>query len=87
MGARGSHSPRDCSHRSLSSLPPSGFGNGFITRLPKRIVLIRHGESVGNFDEAAYSHTPDWTIPLTEEGIKQSKELGVTLKGIVGNGR
>jgi broad specificity phosphatase PhoE len=60
--------------------------HGFVNRLPKRILLIRHGESLGNFDESAYTHTPDWTIPLTPEGINQSRELGKKLRGIVGKG-
>jgi hypothetical protein len=60
--------------------------HGFVNRLPKRILLIRHGESLGNYDETAYTHTPDWTIPLTPEGVNQSKELGRKLRDIVGNG-
>lgn len=60
--------------------------NGFVTRLPKRLILIRHGESVGNKNEATYSHTPDWMIPLTSEGIKQSKNLGKELSSVIGNG-
>lgn len=63
------------------------FSNhGFVNRLPKRILLIRHGESLGNFDETTYTHMPDWTIPLTTEGIRQSKELGKKLRTIVGDG-
>mmetsp|Transcript_7408 Transcript_7408/g.11011 ORF Transcript_7408/g.11011 Transcript_7408/m.11011 type:complete len:279 (+) Transcript_7408:105-941(+) len=59
--------------------------NGTVNRLPKRIILVRHGESLGNFDEEAYSHTPDWKIPLTEKGIEQSRALGVTLKERIGD--
>ena len=29
---------------------------------PKRFILIRHGESDGNVDEAAYVNTPDWKV-------------------------
>jgi hypothetical protein len=29
---------------------------------PKRIVLIRHGQSVGNIDASAYASTPDWKV-------------------------
>lgn len=34
-------------------------------QLPKRIILLRHGESLGNVDDTAYSTIPDWKIPLT----------------------
>lgn len=77
MGNRSSRSP--IKERHFSS-------NGFVTRLPKRLILVRHGESLGNCNEAAYSHTPDWMIPLTEEGINQSKQLGKDLREIVGDG-
>lgn len=60
--------------------------NGFVTRLPKRLLLIRHGESLGNCNESAYTTTPDWMIPLTEDGINQSKQLGKDLREIVGDG-
>ncbi|KAG7340190.1 histidine phosphatase superfamily protein [Nitzschia inconspicua] len=40
--------------------------------LPKRIILMRHGESLGNLDENAYSSIPDWKIPLTRRGERQA---------------
>ena len=33
--------------------------------LPKRIILLRHGESLGNIDDTAYATIPDWKIPMT----------------------
>lgn len=38
------------------------------SRFPKNIILVRHGESLGNVDEQAYVTTADWRIPLTEKG-------------------
>lgn len=55
-------------------------------RLPKRIILVRHGESVGNVNEEAYATTPDWAIPLTENGKNQARHLGSQLEEIIGNG-
>lgn len=52
---------------------------------PSRIVLIRHGESLGNVDESAYVTTPDWKIPLTEKGKEQARIAGGKLKSLVGN--
>ena len=36
-------------------------------KFPKRIILVRHGESLGNVDESAYCSISDWKIPLTEQ--------------------
>jgi broad specificity phosphatase PhoE len=47
--------------------------------LPKRIILVRHGESLGNEDESAYSKIPDWKIGLTNRGEQQSKQAGQDL--------
>jgi hypothetical protein len=41
-----------------------------------RIILIRHGESLGNIDERAYATTADWRIPLTERGREQARAAG-----------
>ena len=48
--------------------------------LPKRIILVRHGESLGNEDERAYSNIPDWKIGLTNRGEQQSKQAGQDLQ-------
>eukprot|EP00924_Labyrinthula_sp_SR-Ha-C_P000350 maker-scaffold_25-snap-gene-4.1-mRNA-1 protein AED:0.24 eAED:0.24 QI:67/1/1/1/1/1/2/776/266 len=45
----------------------------------KRIILCRHGESVGNIDPTAYSRLPDNKQPLTEWGRSQSLRAGRTL--------
>ena len=39
--------------------------------LPKRIILVRHGESMGNVDETIYSRVPDPQIRLTDRGREQ----------------
>jgi broad specificity phosphatase PhoE len=44
--------------------------------LPKRLLLIRHGQSIGNIDETEFTRTPDWRIPLTERGEQQASECG-----------
>jgi len=55
-------------------------------RLPKRIILIRHGESLGNVDHTTYKHIPDWKIPLTRKGIIQAENAGILIKSLIGNG-
>ena len=51
--------------------------------LPKRIILVRHGESQGNLDTAAYTTTPDHKIPLTPQGIDQARVAGAHIRRLV----
>lgn len=52
--------------------------------LPRRIILMRHGESQGNLDTAAYTTTPDHGIHLTEQGLEQARDAGVRLRRAIG---
>lgn len=52
--------------------------------LPKRIILIRHGQSIGNVTEKIYEHTPDNKVGLSEVGIEQALKAGQELKKIIG---
>ncbi|KAL0464196.1 UNVERIFIED_CONTAM: Phosphoglycerate mutase-like protein AT74H [Sesamum latifolium] len=54
--------------------------------LPKRIILVRHGESAGNIDGTAYTTTPDNKIPLTPQGIDQAKRAGSRICHVVSDG-
>jgi len=57
------------------------YSYGSMTRrLPKRIVLVRHGESEGNVDESAYTRTPDSQVPLTARGHDQAESTGRRLR-------
>jgi broad specificity phosphatase PhoE len=51
---------------------------------PKRIILVRHGQSEANLDHKIYTHTPDNRISLTEKGKQQAKEASAFLKEIIG---
>ncbi len=51
---------------------------------PKRIILIRHGESEANVDQYLFSSKPDYTIELTDKGRAQAVETGKKLREIVG---
>jgi broad specificity phosphatase PhoE len=48
--------------------------------LPKRLTLVRHGQSAGNVIEDLYSKMPDNAVPLTDLGWKQAKLAGETLR-------
>ncbi|XP_043710515.1 phosphoglycerate mutase-like protein AT74 [Telopea speciosissima] len=51
--------------------------------LPKRIILVRHGESQGNLDDTAYTTTPDNQIPLTSHGIDQARFAGQRIRHLL----
>jgi broad specificity phosphatase PhoE len=51
---------------------------------PKRIILIRHGESEGNVDKTVYQRKPDYALDLTRKGRDQAFNAGARLKDLVG---
>ena len=51
--------------------------------LPSTIILVRHGESVGNADSTQFRSMPDNLLPLTEHGIDQAKEAGRRVESIL----
>ena len=51
---------------------------------PKRIILVRHGESEGNADKSLHGEKPDYALDLTEAGISQAKNAGEEIKEIIG---
>lgn len=46
---------------------------------PRRIFLVRHGESEGNVDRSIYARVPDWKVELTTRGREQAREAGKRL--------
>ena len=55
-----------------------------VVNLPKRMILVRHAESVANVDPSEYCRTPDWRIPLTEKGHEQAQAASRRLQDLVG---
>jgi broad specificity phosphatase PhoE len=51
---------------------------------PKRIILIRHGNSEGNADRERYATTPDHALNLTTEGEQQALQGGQEIKQLIG---
>lgn len=41
-----------------------------------RIVLVRHGESLGNVDPSIHANTADHAVPLSKRGREQAREAG-----------
>ncbi|MFD3366925.1 histidine phosphatase family protein [Streptomyces albidoflavus] len=54
---------------------------------PRRIVLVRHGESVGNADDSVYERQPDHALPLTAAGRAQAVQAGERLRELFGRER
>lgn len=51
---------------------------------PRRIVLVRHGESTGNADDSVYEREPDHALGLTARGRQQAEETGERLRRLFG---
>ncbi|WP_019547286.1 histidine phosphatase family protein [Streptomyces sulphureus] len=51
---------------------------------PRRIVLLRHGESEGNNDDSVYERVPDHALALTERGQQQARDAGKRLREQIG---
>jgi hypothetical protein len=47
---------------------------------PQRVIILRHGESMGNVDFGTYVVVPDWRVPLTRHGQLQAKDAGARIK-------
>ena len=54
-------------------------------RRPKRIILVRHGNSEANNNYEILKHTPDNKVTLSKKGEEQAREAGKRLKKLLGN--
>jgi len=52
---------------------------------PKRIILVRHGESQANVEPQHYETTPDYAFNLTEQGREQAQQAGERIAEIIGD--
>lgn len=50
---------------------------------PKRIILVRHGESQGNIDDHIYEIVPDHALRMTERGRAQVIATGRRLRELI----
>lgn len=63
--------------------PQAGNYCDICSMKPKRIILIRHGESEGNTDRNIYGQKPDYALLLTSKGIEQATHAGLQLQQLV----
>lgn len=54
---------------------------------PRKIIVMRHAESIEDVDKTVYAHTPDLEITLSPRGEKQSVDVSNKLAGIIGRGK
>jgi broad specificity phosphatase PhoE len=52
---------------------------------PRRIILVRHGESEGNIDDTIYERVPDHRIGLTAKGFEQARHTGEKIRELLGD--
>ncbi len=50
---------------------------------PKRIIILRHGQSEANINKGLYANTPDHLMELTAKGKEQCIERGKSFKSIL----
>jgi broad specificity phosphatase PhoE len=53
---------------------------------PRRIILVRHGESEANVDASRHACVPNHKIRLSATGRAQALAAGAELRGVVGDG-
>ncbi|KAL6963407.1 hypothetical protein U1Q18_044447 [Sarracenia purpurea var. burkii] len=67
-------------------LDRGGAGGGLLLKpppRPRRIVLVRHGQSEGNVDESVYTRVADPKIGLTAKGIGEAEESGRRIREMI----
>lgn len=52
-----------------------------------KVILLRHGECLGNVDKSAYTRVPDHALPLTARGEEQAVAAGARIAELVGGTR
>lgn len=52
---------------------------------PRRIILVRHAESVANVDKRMYGRVPDSEITVTKRGYMQAQVAGKQIRKLIGN--
>nr|XP_043613539.1 phosphoglycerate mutase-like protein AT74H [Erigeron canadensis] len=52
---------------------------------PRRIILVRHGQSEGNVDEGVYTRVADPKIGITEKGKREAEECGIRIREMIEN--
>ncbi len=57
----------------------------FGRRRPRRVFIVRHGQSIGNVDRTIYRTVPDWKVELTDIGRAQARDAGAQITACIGD--
>lgn len=80
------HEPRESEPLPFDETDPAlAFAAAQRRLLPKRIILVRHGESEANADHSLLRYKPDNLIELTAKGSQQALAVGKRIKQVVGD--
>ncbi|VVA31648.1 PREDICTED: phosphoglycerate mutase [Prunus dulcis] len=77
------------SDNGLASFPEKHLHRKSTTRTkappprPRRIILVRHGQSEGNVDESVYTRVSDPKIGLTEKGLEDAEQCGKRIREMI----
>lgn len=89
------NSNANSSHSFSVNLPPNDMSPRFIEGTyvnftgvekpprPRRIILVRHGQSEGNVDESAYTRVADPKIALTHKGMAEAETCGINIREMI----
>lgn len=65
------------------SFTETGSRPSQFAKRPRRIILVRHGQSEGNVDASVYTREADWRVPLTEQGFREAEEAGRRIRELI----
>ncbi|GLT90859.1 hypothetical protein SLE2022_087760 [Rubroshorea leprosula] len=50
---------------------------------PRRVILVRHGQSEGNVNDSVYTRVADPKIGLTDQGKAEAEECGRKIRELI----
>lgn len=50
---------------------------------PRRIILVRHGESLGNVDDSIYTRIADPKVGITAKGVAEAEDCGRQMRELI----
>ncbi|KAK3016213.1 hypothetical protein RJ639_006215 [Escallonia herrerae] len=67
----------------LATFPEKNLTKVKLPPRPRRIILVRHGQSEGNVDESVYTRVADPKIGVTDKGVVEAEECGKRIRKMI----
>ncbi|KAK2984562.1 hypothetical protein RJ640_018940 [Escallonia rubra] len=67
----------------LATFPEKNLNTVKLPPRPRRIILVRHGQSEGNVDESVYTRVADNKIGVTDRGVVEAEECGKRIRKMI----